>query len=117
MAYLRHWINGNTVSTYNLNESLVIGRSQDCHIQLDDGTVSGEHAKIYASDDYYIAEDLNSTNGISVNGKKAASIRLAQGDILTVGIHEFEFLLEAPSDYDRTQRIKKSWIPGVYYTD
>lgn len=116
MAFLRHWVNGNAISLYELGEAITLGRASTCNIQLDDSTVSSSHAEIRPDGrDYYVA-DLGSTNGLRVNGEKVDSAVLRSGDRLTLGTHEFEYLLQLPNDLDKTQKIRKSWIPGIYYT-
>ena len=117
MAYLRHWFNGQTVSVFQLGDSAIIGRHPHCAIPVDDATVSGEHARIYRGANGYEAEDLDSTNGISVRGEKVTRCELSDGDIFTLGTQEFEFLEELPRDLDKTLKIKKSWIPGVYFAE
>ncbi|ACR14184.1 ATPase [Teredinibacter turnerae T7901] len=37
--------------------------------------------------------------------------------MFTVGTHDFEFLVDLPTGLERTLKIKKSWIPGIYYTE
>ena len=117
MAFLRHWVNNCTVSFYELGEAITLGRSRQCHIQLDDGTISSEHFQLKPLGESYEVEDMGSTNGILLNGKKVTSALLNPGDMIAAGTHEFEYLVELPNDLDKTQKIKKSWIPGVYYTE
>jgi len=50
-------------------ERTTIGRKPNNDIQLDDPTVSGQHAVVLMLQNAYI-EDLNSTNGVILNGKK-----------------------------------------------
>ena len=116
MAYLRHWFNGHTISVFQLGDSAVIGRHPECAIQVNDATVSANHARIYRGSEGYEVEDLGSTNGISVNGEKVLRSSLADGGTFILGTQEFEFLQELPSDLDKTVKIKKSWIPGIYFT-
>jgi len=47
----------------------LIGRSRECHIILDDGTVSKQHARLSFEDGRPYVEDLRSTNGTSLNGR------------------------------------------------
>ncbi len=117
MAFLRHWVNGNAVSLYELEKAITLGRSKQCHIQLDDATVSSEHAEIRPQAKGYTLVDLGSTNGVRLNGEKVAEAALRQGDRFLLGTHEFEYLLQLPSELGKTQKIRKSWIPGVYYTE
>jgi pSer/pThr/pTyr-binding forkhead associated (FHA) protein len=62
---------------------------------LDDG-ISREHAIILydAASDSYSLEDLQSTNGTQVNGKRVRSVTLADGDEVRVGRTLFRFSRE-----------------------
>jgi pSer/pThr/pTyr-binding forkhead associated (FHA) protein len=88
---------GVTLSSYKLDKDEVsIGRNPDNTIQLDDAAVSGNHARIerqannYLDNhfDFYI-EDLGSTNGTKVNGKRISRQMLKHGDSLHIGAHHF----------------------------
>lgn len=116
MAYLRQSINGVTVNLYELGNRTVIGRRAKCQITIDDPTVSGTHVEIRKGQKGWWLLDLKSTNGVMVKGKKIDKALLQPGLVFSVGTHEFEFSFEIPSNLDTTLRIKKSWIPGVYYT-
>src|SRR5262245_60076812 len=63
---------------------------------LDDG-ISREHAIILydADTDSYSLEDLQSTNGTQVNGKRVRSVTLLNGDEVRVGRTLFQFLRDA----------------------
>ncbi|MDQ6825336.1 MAG: FHA domain-containing protein [Candidatus Eremiobacteraeota bacterium] len=47
----------------------LIGRSRECHIVLDDSTVSKQHARLFIEEGRPHVEDLQSTNGTSLNGR------------------------------------------------
>lgn len=117
MAYLRHLVNGSTVTMYELGETTIIGRGAECPIHIDDPTVSSAHVKIEKLIDGWRALDMKSTNGMYANGVKLKEVVLEPGVILTIGTHDFEYLPELPNNLERTLKIKKSWIPGVYYTE
>ncbi len=117
MAYLRHRWNGNTMTLYEVSGQVVIGRHMDCNIPIDDPTVSAQHAQLSVSEQGCILTDLNSTNGVRVEGKNIRSIELQDKMSFFIGTHEFEYLIEVPNDLDKTLKIKKSWIPGVYFTE
>ena len=117
MAYLRHLYNGNTVSIYELGDKTILGRRMDCNIHIEDGTVSSSHAEVTLTQGNWSVRDLESTNGVMVRGKRVTEFRLETGMIFSLGTHSFEFLMDLPNDLDQTLRIKKSWIPGVYYTE
>lgn len=76
------------IAEYPLDkESLTIGRVPDNDIQIESMAVSAHHAKIVtvASDSFL--EDLGSTNGTYVNGKKIRKHALDNGDLITIGTH------------------------------
>lgn len=117
MAYLRHLLNGETVTLYELGETVLIGRHADSNIRIEDPTVSGTHCRLVPSQGAWWLEDAESTNGTLVNGERVERVQLTPDMTFTVGTHAFEFLPQLPTEFDRTLRIKKSWIPGVYYTE
>lgn len=83
--------------TYELGgEETLIGRNPTTDITLLDEGISREHALIlYDEDaDQYAVEDLQSTNGTKVNGKRVRSAVLADGDELQIGHTRFRFLVE-----------------------
>jgi pSer/pThr/pTyr-binding forkhead associated (FHA) protein len=77
-------------------EETLIGRNPTTHITLLDEGISREHAIILydADNDSYSLEDLQSTNGTQVNGKRVRSVTLADGDEVRVGRTLFRFSRE-----------------------
>jgi len=75
----------------------LIGRNPTTDITLLDEGISREHAIILFDDDHarYEIEDLESTNGIKVNGKRVRSAPLAAGDEIQIGHTVFEFVIDA----------------------
>ena len=71
--------------------TLSIGRNKDNALHIDDPTVSGHHAQIVTVFDSSYIEDLGSTNGSFVNGKKIKTHTLHNGDIVTVGQYQLLF--------------------------
>ncbi len=62
-----------------------IGRQRDNHIQLSDLGVSGDHARLFRSEDGYAIEDLKSRNGTWINGGRIFHATLRDGDQLRIG--------------------------------
>lgn len=67
------------------DQPLVIGRSPQCDIFLNDMTVSREHATIEPADGGYVIRDENSFNGVWVSNDSIDEHRLASGDIIQIG--------------------------------
>jgi FhaA, N-terminal domain/FHA domain len=70
---------------------IVIGRSRDCDIQLNDANVSRRHAELRQEGASYWVVDLGSTNGLEVNGKRVKRAKLRDGDTITLGSTEITF--------------------------
>jgi hypothetical protein len=69
----------------------VIGRSSRCDFVVEDPNVSRRHAELQRrGGDWYVV-DLESTNGVSVNGKRVANTRLAPGDEIALGTARIRF--------------------------
>lgn len=82
-------------------ERIVVGRKPGCDVQLNDATVSGTHAAILKLQNIYV-EDLGSTNGTELNGKRVQKRMLQHGDLIRIGQHQFEFVDEGVQDFEKT---------------
>jgi hypothetical protein len=71
--------------------AMVIGRSKDCDIRVPDPNVSRRHAEIRREGSSFWIVDLESTNGLSVNGRPQKRARLDDDDRITVGSTELVF--------------------------
>ena len=86
MAKLVLSMNGVVQGEYQLGkERITIGRKPDNDIQIDNLAVSGKHALIITILDDSFLEDLGSTNGTYVNGRRVTRAVLVAGDRLMVG--------------------------------
>jgi len=72
--------------------ALAVGRKPDNDIVLDNATVSGHHCKIYEAGGTWFVEDLNSTNGTYVNGKKVLKAGLHANDSIGIVKYTITFL-------------------------
>lgn len=85
--------------THLLNKSSIsIGRGRECDIQLHAGSVSRYHAVLRISHDAVIFEDMNSTNGCFVNGRRIKRQLLKDGDRLKVGDVPLRYGIRATQD-------------------
>lgn len=74
--------------------TLSIGRNKDNAVHIDDPTISSHHANIVTVFDSTYIEDLGSTNGTFVNGQKAKTHTLHNGDIVTIGQYQLLFQVD-----------------------
>jgi type II secretory pathway predicted ATPase ExeA len=75
----------------------VIGRTPDNDLAIDSKFVSRHHAQVITDrEGQSIIEDLNSTNGIVVGGKRVRRHRLAAGDVVSIGTHRLAYFREEP---------------------
>jgi len=74
-------------TVFDLAEELTIGRAAGCAVTLPDDTfVSQLHARVFFRGDGFWLEDLGSTNGTLLNGRKVKGTQpLHRGDRVQVG--------------------------------
>ena len=114
MASLSQLVDNVVVNTFELGQpETPIGRRPDNDIQIDEISVSGQHALIEAvpnsylegTVDYYIT-DSQSTNGTFVNELRlAARQRLNSNDMVRIGWNEFRFIDEEEQAMEKTAYI------------
>ena len=88
---------GQTLSTHPLYLGrLIIGRTAANDLQIESRFVSRHHCQIVTTPQSCVVEDLNSTNGIFVHGKRVRYHNLNDGDVVTIGQHELLYVDERP---------------------
>jgi len=73
---------------------VLLGRSRECDIQVEDANVSRRHAELRQEGASYWIVDLESTNGVEVNGRRVKRAKLESGDSFTVGSTDITFTTE-----------------------
>ncbi len=122
MAMVIQTIDGVVTNKFEIGDTaLTFGRTLDNQIQIDDLAVSNEHARVIGEagadgQKVYFLEDLGSTNGSFINEKKVKKQQLHHKDNLRIGWNIFTFIDENEVNLEKTSKIKKSWIPGIYYS-
>lgn len=88
--YLTVWEGQNPRQTVPLSREapVVIGRKQ-CDIVVDDPKVSGRHCQLQWKDNGWWVEDLGSTNGTFIDGKRVTSHALSESLDVLIGRHRF----------------------------
>jgi pSer/pThr/pTyr-binding forkhead associated (FHA) protein len=77
--------------------TIVIGRDDDADLQISDVSVSAHHARLTSRAQGFEVEDLNSTNGLFLDGQRVKRAGLQNGDRVTVGVVDLMFLLDRPT--------------------
>jgi len=86
---------------------IIIGRTTENDVQIDSKYVSRHHCQLTVSLEGAVIEDLNSTNGIVLKGKRLRRHVLHDGDVIVIGQHELCY-----SD-ERGQRTRPGTIESV----
>lgn len=115
MSRLSISLEGRTIGDLALEkERVTIGRHPDNDIVLkDDRAVSGRHAAIVTIMNDSFLEDLDSTNGTLVNGRRVSKHPLSNGDVITIGQHSLKYegaVTEYEDDFEKTMILKPSEI-------
>jgi hypothetical protein len=85
---------------------ITVGRLPDNLIQIRDLTISGKHAELIFEGDHYRVHDLQSTNGVFVDGQQVEDFHLHEGCTLRLGTVECEFFAEdAPTGEDAPEAV------------
>lgn len=86
LVTLRGQIGGRTVE-FSLGRGIhTLGRATNCEVQLDEPSVSRQHARIHIDDNEIVIEDLGSSNGTRFRGQEVSTpTRLRNGDEVSLG--------------------------------
>ena len=81
-----------------LSEVLLIGRRSKCDITLQFPNISSHHCRLEFLNGYWRVRDMNSRNGIKVNGDRCDMKWLLPGDRLSIAKHDYEINYTPQSD-------------------
>ncbi len=81
-----------------LGRKTSVGRTPDNDLQIDARYISRHHAVILAGPVQTLIEDLNSTNGVQVNGRRVTRQVLKDGDTVSIGRQQYRFLVRKSND-------------------
>lgn len=80
-----------------LKKQLLVGRRESCDIVLRFANVSAHHCQLYVNGGYWYVRDMQSRNGVKVNGIKVQEKRIGPGDKVAISKHHYE-LEYSPAD-------------------
>ena len=93
-------------------QEITIGRNSANDITIDNLAVSDRHARIVRDKTGYYIEDLGSTNGTFVDGRKISRIGIGPHQEITIGKHRLDIQITdkqgGGSDFARTMKIDRS---------
>jgi hypothetical protein len=79
-------------AVFAVSGSMTIGRSPQTDVQIDDTFASARHARVSERDGLYYLEDMGSTNGTYLNGRRVGSLELLRPeDRFRIGDTEFRY--------------------------
>jgi FHA domain len=79
-------------TTFDLSDGALMGRADSAEIRVDDPFASSAHARIFPRGEFIYLEDMGSTNGTYLNGRKVASTeRLKMADVIRIGDSEYRY--------------------------
>ncbi len=84
---------GQKVQRHLSADCIIVGRSKQCDISVDDDKLSRNHFMLVRTDGRFEVKDLNSANGLIVNGKRTKKAILTGNDKIVAGKSSFHFML------------------------
>jgi pSer/pThr/pTyr-binding forkhead associated (FHA) protein len=84
--------------TYAIHGVTSVGRAPECDLRLDEAGMSRMHARLLPTEDGLLLEDIGSTNGSFINGKRVLRGDVRVGD--EIGFDTLRFRLVAPGQAD-----------------
>ena len=101
-------MSGVVLQEYPLNkERMTIGRKDHNDIVIDNLAVSGEHAAVVTVHNDSYMEDLDSTNGVAVNGTVIKKHFLQNNDLIEIGKYKLKYISDqagssTAEDFEKT---------------
>lgn len=97
MAKLRIEAGHGAGKTVEFEKQAIVGRGETAQLQIGDSKASREHCKVFEQGGQWTVADLNSRNGLKVNGITTTRKTLSTGDRIEIGETVVVFELGAPA--------------------
>jgi type II secretory pathway predicted ATPase ExeA len=89
----------------------IVGRTSENDMQVDSKFVSRHHMQFVTSIDDCYVEDLNSTNGVYLNGKRVRRHKLQPGDVVKLGMHDLTYTrVDLPGAAGKDTRVTQTTV-------
>ena len=108
------WVDPSLAATLVLQgQEMLVGRDPSCHRVIDRATVSGRHARLRRSGGRIYLEDLGSSNGTFINGRRVeGSAEVREGDLIGFGVDSFRLATgPAPGGQDTVPGWRRAGRP------
>ena len=86
--------------SFELTKEAVLGRSPDCEIPLRHRSISRRHARIFWDGTAWTVEDLESRNGVRVQGRRVRRAEITDHDEIILGDLPLRFRIEGPAEFE-----------------
>jgi len=107
MSKLIQTLDGAIIREFMIDkDSISLGRKHGNDIQLNDLTVSGQHALITVVDEETYINDLGSTNGTLLNGGRVSKSKLQHSDVIQIGNFQFTYFKNEEDNYEPTMFLR-----------
>ncbi len=73
-------------------DRVLFGRANDVDVVVSDPVASRHHAELIRIGTSFLVKDLNSSNGVYVNGQKIIEHYLMPGDVFSIGDHSYRYI-------------------------
>jgi pSer/pThr/pTyr-binding forkhead associated (FHA) protein len=93
-----------------VREVLTLGRRETCDICMRFPNVSSVHAQLSFQEGYWRIRDMNSTNGIKVNGARVLEKLLHPGDEITIAKRKFMIEYELPAGRRALEEVEEDLL-------
>ena len=90
-----------------IREELTVGRRESCDICMRFPNISGVHCQLSFRNGYWFVRDLNSTNGIKVNGTRVQEKVLHPRDELTIGKRPYTIEYDMPTGQNINEEVEE----------
>ena len=100
--------------SFPLHASLTIGRADDAGLRIPLDSISRMHARLTPAGDEVLVEDLGSSNGTWLNGKRITRARAVHGDEIRFDTQRFQLLVPGQTLQATRASAPSRWRPWAW---
>lgn len=99
-----------------LKKQLLVGRRESCDIVLRFANVSAHHCQLFINGGYWYIRDMQSRNGVKVNGIRVQEKRIDPSDAVAIAKHNYK-LNYSPLDLGAVGPPPADDLPAEIFTE